>query len=41
MKFLNPEDYLNFGEDSAKDSEFEEKSKNMTNIFNKNKKQVA
>lgn len=33
MKFLNPEDYLNFGEDSAKDSEFEEKIKEYDEYF--------
>ena len=40
MKFLNPEDYLNFGEDSAKDSEFEEKIKSNEifeyDMFNNN-----
>lgn len=33
MKFLNPEDYLNFGEDSAKDSEFEKKIKEYDEYF--------
>lgn len=29
MKFLNPKDYLNFGENPVKDSEFEEKNQRI------------